>query len=844
MNFDEIKKIIKSDKQILLSELNRYGSHLSKNKKHYSCCHCTSSDALSIKKNDNGYIYHCFSCSTGGDVIKLVQLQEGVNFPEAIKIICNRYGIDFKSDTKEKSKNKNIKSKKQSKIEKYEKLKKEAIKNKDFETAIEYYSKICYLEDNKLYKKITNKDNYSNYKADNTIKIEKYIGENSTLLMTTIIRALQGEKSLVIAPTGSGKTKETIDKLKEANMKTLFIVPNALNVEQIKQEYSIPGAWGDIPITKELEKGNLIAVTWDKFIQIEEEILADYIIVLDEVHQIYIDMFRSHKINKLYEKLNYCRGQIHITATPNKLNFEQYNYILEYEQENKTNYNVFLYDKIDDEKIIEIASGSKKFALFKNDKKYLDFMEYSILNKSIDVITSDTRGFSMAYNEIVSKGTISNIEGICNTSVMVAGVNIYDKDITDIIIIGEKDIATIKQYVARFRDLKNVNIHIFNNYREEGKTYEIEWLVQQIIYEVSRQIEIFNIVKPKDNFILEMLNIKPIRLENSNFYYFNESINQYEVNEIAIRNHVYTNYYNHATIESYKELLEEYFKNIQIVKLEETKNKERILFLKATKEEKALILEELEKNKEKLVGAVQILTDKTDKKLENYLAQNKTDVETEYAELLDLGIHKYITISNIAKILNLYTKYVVDDEFTYNIAWSIAIKGNRSRGKIFAQINNIAYRKIEKKYKAYIDNTNIETRLYNQIVKYFKPGVSYTTEHLDMFIKAFQNVAPIKLTVKQLQEMLTIIFKIDKKYYDKCSTVDSIFLYKIAPTVEQEKRIWIYTIVDFTTLDDLVAKNNWSEIDKKILKNLINKNIRKIDKEVQKINYGIDIFSS
>ena len=211
---------------------------------------------------------------------------------------------------------------------------------------------------------------------------------------------------------------------------------------------------------------------------------------------------------------------------------------------------------------------------------------------------------------------------------------------------------------------------------------------------------------------------------------------------------------------------------------------------------------------------------------------------------MDLGIHKYITISNIAKILNLYTKYVVDDEFTYNIAWSIAIKGNRSRGKIFAQINNIAYRKIEKKYKGYIDNTNIETRLYNQIVKYFKPGVSYTTEHLDMFIKAFQNVAPIKLTVKQLQEMLTIIFKIDKKYYDKCSTVDNIFLYKIAPTVEQEKRIWIYTIVDFTTLDDLVAKNNWSEIDKKILKNLINKNIRKIDKEVQKINYGIDIFSS
>lgn len=843
MNFDEIKKIIKSDGQILLGELNRYGSQLSRDKSHYNCCHCTSSDALSIKKNDNGYIYHCFSCGTGGDVIKLVQLQEGVNFPEAIKIICDRYGIDFRSYTKETSKNKKIKSKTQSKIEEYEKLRKEAIENKDFDAAIEYFTKINYLKENKPYNNITNKNNYSNYKADNTIKIKKYIGESSTLLMTTIIRALKGEKSLVIAPTGSGKTKETIDKLKEADMKTLFIVPNALNVEQIKQEYSIPGAWGDIPITKELEKGNLIAVTWDKFIQIEPETLADYIIVLDEVHQIYIDMFRSNKINKLYEKLNYCRGQIHITATPNKLNFEQYNYILEYEQENQTNYNVFLYNKINDKKIKEIAAKSTKFALFKNDKKYLDFIKDSILHKSIDVVTSDTRGFSLGYNEIVEKGTIRNIEGLCNTSVMVAGVNIYDKDITDIIIIGEKDIATIKQYIARFRDLKTVNVHIFNNYKHEGNIYEIEWLVQQIINEVSGQIEAFNIVKPKDNFILEMLNIKPIRLENSNFYYYNERINRYEVNEIAIRNHAYTSYYNNATIESYKELLEEYFKNIKIVELKETKNKERIIFLKATKEEKQAVLKKLEKNKEKLVGSVQILTDKTDKKLENYLAQNKTDAETEYAELLDLGIHKCITISNIAKILNLYTKYVIDDEFTYNIAWSIAIKGNRSRGKIFAQINNIAYRKIEKKYKDYIDNTNIETRLYNQIVKYFKPGVSYTTEHLDIFIKAFQSVAPIKLTVKQLQEMLNIIFKINVKEVKKVPPVDNIFLYKIVPTQGTKNKLKIFTVVDFTSLDDLVAQNNWSEIDKKILKNLINKNIRKIDKEVQKINYGIDIFS-
>lgn len=688
------------------------------------------------------------------------------------------------------------------------------------------------------------KANYSYYQANNTIQIDRYISESSTLLVTTIIRALQGEKSLILAPTGSGKTKETINKLKEAETKAIFIVPNAFNVEQIKQEYSLPGAWGDIPITKELEKGNLIVVTWDKFIQIDKNILKDYIIVLDEVHQTYIDMFRVNKINKLYEKLSYCRGQIHITATPNKLNFEQYNYILEYKQKNQTEYKLFLYDKIDDDKVMDIASSSKKFALFKNDKKYLDFIKESVLNKHIDVITSDTRDFSQTYNEIVFNSTMKKVNGLCNTSVLVAGVNIYDNDITDIIIIGEKDIATIKQYIARFRDLKTVNVHIFNNYKDESNIYEIEWLVQQLMNEVSGQIEKFNQVKPKDNFILETLNVKPIRLEKSEFYYFNESLNQYEINEIGIRNHAYTKYYTKAAIDNFKMLLGEYFNNVEIIKLDDPKNKSRKKYNEIAKLEKEEVLEELEKNKAQLVGAVKILTDKTDKKLENYLAQNKTDAEAEYIRLLDLEVHKYITVNNIAKILNLYTKYVIDDEFTYNIAWSIATKGNRARGKIFAQLNNIAYRKISKKYKDYIDNTNIETRLYNQIVKYFKPNISYTTEHLEMFIEAFQNVAPIKLTVKQLQEMLNIIFKIDVKEVKKVAPVDNIFLYKMIPTLATNKSTRIYTIVDFTSLEDLADQNNWSEIDKKILKNLINKNIRKIDKEVQEIKYGLSIFEA
>ena len=686
------------------------------------------------------------------------------------------------------------------------------------------------------------KANYSYYQADNTVQIKKYLGENPTLLMTTIIRALRGEKSLVLAPTGSGKTKEMITLLKDHDIKAIFIVPNAFNVEQIKQEYDISGASGDTPVMQEIQKGNLIALTWDKFGQLDESILKDYIVVLDEVHQTYIDMFRINKINKLYENLRSCKGEIHITATPNKLNFEQYNYILEYKQENKTNYNVFLYDKIDDEKIIDIVSRSKKFALFKNDKKYLDFIKDSILNKSIDVVTSDLRGFSKAYNEIVEKGTINKIEGLCNTSVLVAGVNIKEPNITDIIIIGEKDIATIKQYIARFRDLKTVNVHIFNNYKDDSKIYEVEWLIQQLINEISGQIEKFNLVKPEDNFILETLNIKPIGLEKSNFYYLNENTNRYEINEIGIRNHAYTNYYNKAAINNFKVLLEEYFNNIEIINLDDPNNNARKKYNEIVKIEKEQILEELEPHKNELVGAVQILTGNINNEIEKYLDEIKTTPEAQREILKDYK--NYIENNNIAKILKIYTKYVINNEFPYEIAWSIATKGNRARGKIFAQINNITYRKVEKKYKKYIDDTNIENRLYRQIVKYFKPNISYTTEHLEMFIEAFKNIAPIKMTTKELSEKLNIIFKIDVKRTRDVSSVDNIFLYKIVPTQDTQKFIKIFTIVDFTTIDDLKEQNNWSEIDTKILKNLINKRVREVDKKVKKIEYGLEVFEA
>jgi hypothetical protein len=689
--------------------------------------------------------------------------------------------------------------------------------------------------------------NYSIYNSNISIDIDRYISEHETILMTMLTRSLQGETNLLIAPTGSGKTYSIINMLKKVDdlgqIKSIFIVPNSINVEQIKIDYKIPGAWGDIPVIPELEKGNVVVMTWDKFIQLDENILRDYIVVLDEVHQTYTDMYRKQKINKLYENLELTKGQIHITATPNKLNFNNYDFILEYKQKAQTKYNVKLYDKVCDDTICNIIKNSNKFALLKDDIKYLNFMKENNPTKKIDVITSSTRNLSKTYKEIVTKSTMKKIDGICNTSVLVAGVNIYEPGITDIIIVEEKDIATIKQYVARFRDLEEVNVHIFNKHQEESKTYDIEWLVDTRLQEVNVDIDYYNKKNHNETFIESVLDISPIRLGNSQEYYWNSELYKYIVSELGIRNTCYTRYYTKADIQSYKVLLEEYFPKVDIIEIKEADNISRKIYNQIALEEKKEILEQLEKEKSILVGAVEIISNKITTKTENYLNNNEFDIDDLKKELENKNIDKYIQIGNIAKTINLYTKYVIENRYNYNLAWCVANKGNRARGKFFNQLNNIVYREIEKEYPNLMRYIKIEDKLYNFIVKMFTPGISYTEEHLKEFTEAVEIAMPeVKITTNKLGELLAQIYNIESKKYKECPGLDFLFNKIYNPIPGQNKRINVYTIKNFLTLEDVIEQNKLDELSLKVLKNLLSERIREIELDAKEINNKSDLF--
>lgn len=812
---------------VLETEINNYGIPKAREKNKYSCIHCSSRDNMHLYSNTNSY--YCFGCRASGDVVNLVMTKEGLTYTEAVKMLASKYGIDIPKIKKTKeekakfyAKNK-TKEFKDEKIKHLEQIKAKAIENKDIDKAFS----IDMMIDN-LDIVTTEYNNYSKYKPNKVYEIERYTSENSEGFKIAIEEAHQGKKVLVISPTSSGKTDLTINMIKDSEYKACFIVPNSSNVEQIMNKYSIPGAFGNLGGDTELEKNNIVAFTWDKFAKLKSDLSED-IAIVDEIHQTFTDMYRKDKIKGLYNNLDKCKGRIDITATPNKLDLGIYDLIIEYKQKKQTEYNVNLYDNVNDDKIFEIINNSKKFALLKDDTDYLEFIKKEC-DKKAEVITSIGKDESQTYFEIVTNGAIGDTEAILNTSVIIAGVNIYDKDVTDVIVIGKKDIATIKQYVARFRDLDQLNVHIFNTYKDFNKTYDLEWLVNKKIAETNELIQSINKYN-KAQLQDQALGIKMLRLEEGNNFYLDDKTKEYKIDIPSIRNEIYTKYYNNADIVSFKYLLNEYFENVNIINIDKAESYGLKDFKEDLKIEKECAMSILGKNLDIIVGANEILKGKLSKSLKWYLINNGLNEDLILEQLHKINISELMQIKDIKKIITIYTKYVVENNFTYELSWYLVNLGNRKKGKIFSQLNSIVYRQILDEYPQLIDNNLIENRIYNLIVDNFKPGVSYTNEHLEMFIDMINILIPgLKLSINKLGETINNIYSVKKSRprIDSVHQLEHYFYKNIYPNLCTNKQISINTIIDFRKVDDIIAENKLSDISHKSLENITKKRFQAI----------------
>lgn len=649
--------------------------------------------------------------------------------------------------------------------------------------------------------------NHAKYEANKIININKYISEFNSGVINAIAGAKGGETHLLIAPTGSGKTYSIINTLKQFDYKAIFILPNSANVEQAMHEYDIQGAYDNLCPLNAINNGNVVVMTWDKVSKLTEADLSDHIIIIDEIHQTYTDTYRKKAIKGLYDVCKKFKGRIDITATPNKLNFEIYDYITEYKQNSQIKYNVKLYNGTDTKAIIDILNKSNNGAFLMNDTKELKYIS-CMLNKKSDVITADTKVNSKLYDEIMTKSHMGDFEALLNTTTIVAGVNIKNPNISDIILVGIKDIGTIKQYVARFRELETVNVHIFNDYKEECKIYDVEWLVSENIKKASILKDAYNLVcNGNTEFSTLGLNINPINLDTN--IYFNKNTNSYEVDTIYIKSQVYKKYYNSRTLENFKYLLEEYFNDIEIIydlKICESTLKDKTMYKHDLKKAKEEAIKELEQHKNILVGYDEIKKNKRSYKLMEYQNVNQLSMDHVQKEYLKHGIHDLILNNSLKSMINLYSKYVLDNQFSTDLAWTLAKRKNNK--KIFAQINTIIYDELKQEFpNAFKNDYSLEVRIYEWLINEFKEGMSYTQEHLEHLSEALKITFGDNwsLSTKKISAFLNQIYNIDRVKINLSVSDKNYNFYKnILPGSETlNKRINAYTIKSRIELSDI-----------------------------------------
>ncbi|MFB3164742.1 DEAD/DEAH box helicase family protein [Neobacillus sp. 179-J 1A1 HS] len=364
---------------------------------------------------------------------------------------------------------------------------------------------------------------------------EQYLGDSDECKMNLIdiFTMHKKKKVLMQAGTGVGKTYTTIEVARAVNDElggiVIMVTPRLLLADNIADDFvtdltELKLTGYDIQHGKvsfeDRKKAVKILTTYDSLGHFENLIYAHgafgghVIIMIDEVHMLYSDAgFKGRVVNKFWEQItsyqNLGATIIGITATPEFMDFSDWDYKVKFEQENREN--PFL--SAEWYQFEKATQGALNLLVnAKPQKPYIAFVEHKEtmlkfkdvlgeLGKKVITISADDKGkFTPDQKLLVNGRTVADDTSviIC-TSVIGAGVSIESTGYnwTTLILAGGKsnntDPVSCVQYINRLRGTYGKLIIVTGQEGEDDKgEFPIQYLYDKEYCEMIEVAEHMN----------------------------------------------------------------------------------------------------------------------------------------------------------------------------------------------------------------------------------------------------------------------------------------------------------------------------------------------------------------
>ena len=304
------------------------------------------------------------------------------------------------------------------------------------------------------------------------IEIDQWLGEQKNKLVS-IFKA--NSRIAINAPTSSGKTSFIIHYAKENKLQTVITVPKKIQAKQLAKEYQITlleGNYSQTKVTKALQS-DVVVCTYDTLHHLSD--IQHRTLIVDESHNLVGAFnYRAKTLRKVVAQMDKANKVILLSGTQNELMCKELDYhFIEVTRKKNPTINIHKINPtgtLFESTLSELSNLNyldKIHFCFINDTAQLHDIKKTLIQNGtlseseIDIISRSTidKDECKTYSDIVKNQKISDgVKLVLCTCLIEEGINIKNKNIGSIYMVGVKDVDTIRQFIARFRLMNELNL--------------------------------------------------------------------------------------------------------------------------------------------------------------------------------------------------------------------------------------------------------------------------------------------------------------------------------------------------------------------------------------------------